>query len=97
MLKIISVIRNSGEYEGKPYENFNFFCVEDIKDENVICGFRPKKFKNQYFLKVRSRDVLEKYSLDYLKGCAGYYLHADFNEYGNVSRLIIKKDPINEV
>lgn len=97
MLRVCCIERSSGVFNDKPYENYNIYCLDEEKNENVLCGKLIHRFsRGKAYLKVSPQVLLSKYSVEYLKGCYGYFVRADYNQYGNVTNVIIQKDPIDE-
>lgn len=47
---ILGVVRVTGEYEGKPYDNYNFHCQDPAKEMTAGIGVQIVKVKTELIL-----------------------------------------------
>lgn len=81
---ILGYSRVTGEYEGRPYDNYNFY-VQDLS-KNADAGIVAGK------VKVKT-DVILQCGVPINGECIGSMLEVYYNKYGQVSGINILNEP----
>ena len=91
-MKVIGVQHNVGNFEGKPYDNFYIFVVNDENKANQF-GVCPVQFNNtkKHFLKMQASVMYLEVAPDHIERLVGKEIDPVFDMFNNVAKLNITK------
>lgn len=77
--ELIGVEHKSGVYEGRDYDNYNLYALEEIENDNGA-GYKPTTFK------VKSSKTCDIFNVPFnaenIKNAIGKKMNVLFNRYG---------------
>lgn len=94
LFKLIGIQHQTGDYQGRPFDNYNLYLVNlDNKAQNSY-GLVPQAFtrnaKSRPYLSVKAAYLHSIVAPDQIKDIVSKTLNIDFDMYGNASKIEIR-------
>lgn len=94
LFKLIGAQHQTGDFQGKPFDNYNLYLVNLENKAVNSFGLVPQSFtrnqKARPYLSVKAAVMHSLVAPDQIDKIIGKTMNIDFDMYGNASKIVIQ-------